>query len=762
MQLYELGADATPTPMPATVELLADKMHVVVTPKSGRLAERRATRSSSATSVRDADGKPAGGHADRPLPRGADAGPRRRRAARSRRSTITTPMKLENSRTELAAALDAIGRDHILGAWPFTTMSVSAAARDAPRRARRRSRVGGSGEHVDAKSPGEALLDFPFGIGSILERRQRLLRHDQDRRTSSIRPRARGAPTAARDRGRRVHDDRAEEPRTGPMPVVIFGHGLITERRFVLAVGDALAAKGYAAISIDFPYHGDRTYCATGGPISVVNPLDGSLVSLDPCQSGSTCNDSGQVRRRAGQRQQPRDVRRDLDCRSPRARGSSRSITSRTARITSSRRSIDLGALDRSLRLGNWQAAHRPPRRHLADLLRRPVARRDHGRRLPRHEPRHQARGAQRPGRGPRSRCSTTRRSSPPSSTRSSRASTSTARSSRAGASSRSRTGSWTRSIRSTSARSPARRALMLQMATLDFIIPNANTEMLQSRHRRAAPRLRRRARVPHHPGRARVLPRYVRARGFLSGNFSHEERLDRSSSVSSLTAHAGGLAVGEQNAVSAGTAGAGAARDDDPGAAWHDPGRPRRRRRLARRLLARRARTPRSRRTSDAWHAPTRPRVVRRRRTSTRASRNGRLAAGLAVGVPFGGGITWPATGPGATEAVQTQLMDFRTAPFVAYRFGKLRVAAGVHVDAARLQIARNLDFIDTQGDVTLDMAGRGYGVDASAYYPAAPTSASPSPTAAAPRSTSRATRTSPRPTRSPTRRPTSTRTPR
>ena len=36
--------------------------------------------------------------------------------------------------------------------------------------------------------------------------------------------------------------------------------------------------------------------------------------------------------------------------------------------------------------------------------------------------------------------------------------------------------------------------------------------------------------------------------------------------------AHAGGLAVGEQNAVSAGTAGAGAARDDDPGAAWHDP----------------------------------------------------------------------------------------------------------------------------------------------------------------------------------------------
>jgi len=36
--------------------------------------------------------------------------------------------------------------------------------------------------------------------------------------------------------------------------------------------------------------------------------------------------------------------------------------------------------------------------------------------------------------------------------------------------------------------------------------------------------------------------------------------------------AHAGGFAVGEQSAVSAGTGNAGVARDDDPGAAWHDP----------------------------------------------------------------------------------------------------------------------------------------------------------------------------------------------
>jgi hypothetical protein len=41
---------------------------------------------------------------------------------------------------------------------------------------------------------------------------------------------------------------------------------------------------------------------------------------------------------------------------------------------------------------------------------------------------------------------------------------------------------------------------------------------------------------------------------------------------LSPALATAGGFAVSEQTAVSAGTGGAGAARDNDPGAAWHDP----------------------------------------------------------------------------------------------------------------------------------------------------------------------------------------------
>ena len=187
-----------------------------------------------------------------------------------------------------------------------------------------------------------------------------------------------------------------------------------------------------------------------------------------------------------------------------------------------------------------------------------------------------------------------------------------------------------------------------------------------------------------------------------------------------SSPALAGGLAVGEQNAVSAATGGAGAARDDDPGAAWHDPAaladdggwRVGISLALARPSLEARA-TDGSWSTDNeaAWSTP--PHI-------DASYAHGRWAAGVAIGVPFGGGVQWPATWPGATQAVQTQLMVLRAAPFAAWSFGKLRVGGGVHLDAARLQIQRNLDFIDTQGDVRLDLAGQGIGVDASLYYQA------------------------------------------
>lgn len=191
---------------------------------------------------------------------------------------------------------------------------------------------------------------------------------------------------------------------------------------------------------------------------------------------------------------------------------------------------------------------------------------------------------------------------------------------------------------------------------------------------------------------------------------------------LATTTASAGGLAVTEQNAVSAATGGAGAARSDDPGAAWHVPAaladggglRVGLSLALAKPDLQARAMDGSwSADTDSAWSTP--PHL-------DASYAQGRWAAGIALGVPFGGGVQWPATWPGSVEAVQTQLLVLRAAPFLAWSFGAVRVSAGAHLDAARLQIQRGLDFIDTEGDVRLDLSGRGAGVDAAVYVQARP----------------------------------------
>jgi long-chain fatty acid transport protein len=187
-------------------------------------------------------------------------------------------------------------------------------------------------------------------------------------------------------------------------------------------------------------------------------------------------------------------------------------------------------------------------------------------------------------------------------------------------------------------------------------------------------------------------------------------------------SAHAGGFAVSEQTAVSAGTGGAGAARADDPGAAWHQPAaladggglrldialifaRPS--------LEARALDGSWSESNDAAWATPPHLDV---------SFAHGRWAAGISLGIPFGSGVTWPTDWQGRHEIIASDLKVFRAAPFVAWSFGKLRVAAGAHADFGRLQIQRNLDFIDMEGDVAIDMDGRGFGIDAAAYYQARP----------------------------------------
>ena len=353
IKVYDIS---TPTPalVPATVELLASKQHLVITPKAGRLAEKTRYALVVTDAVRDAAGlpptvMPVGHFLKAKAPVLVDGV--------SQISAIDAhdAAKVEASRTELATALEKLGREHIFAAWPFTTMSVTKPLVEL-RNSAETFAVSPDPAGITHMTPGQALLDFPFGIGSLfnvdsvyngtiespvfLDPVTRAWRGDGTHTVEKIR----FTMTVPRN------------PKPGPIPVVIFGHGLVTERRFVLAVGDTLASKGYAAISIDFPFHGERTYCAKGGPISVVDPTDGSLASLEPCSPGSTCNDLGKCVDAQGNGNHLATFG-VLDM--PIASGARFLEIDHIANSKDhfQQALIDLGALDRALRKGNWQIA---------------------------------------------------------------------------------------------------------------------------------------------------------------------------------------------------------------------------------------------------------------------------------------------------------------------------------------------------------------------------------------------------------------------
>lgn len=183
-------------------------------------------------------------------------------------------------------------------------------------------------------------------------------------------------------------------------------------------------------------------------------------------------------------------------------------------------------------------------------------------------------------------------------------------------------------------------------------------------------------------------------------------------------SARAGGFAVAEQSATAGGTAGASTARSDDPGAAWYNPAA------LAdgggvRFGIGIMAAMPslRAEAMDGAWQTDSESGV------STPPHLYASYAAGdfayvISVGVPFGGGVTWPDDWAGRHEIISSRLEIFRVAPSVAYRWNRVRVAAGVHANFGRMRVKRSLDFVDTEGDVHLDMDGRSLGFDLAAFY--------------------------------------------
>lgn len=186
--------------------------------------------------------------------------------------------------------------------------------------------------------------------------------------------------------------------------------------------------------------------------------------------------------------------------------------------------------------------------------------------------------------------------------------------------------------------------------------------------------------------------------------------------------AAAGGFAVAEQSASAGGAGGTGAARSDDPSAAWYNPaalvdgaGV-----RIGAGLTAAIA-SLHAEAMDASWSESTEGGASPL--PALQASwAGGDWAAGLSLGIPFGADVAWPEDWAGRHEIIASRILVVRAAPFVGWRRGAWRVAGGLHVDTGEMRLRRSLDFIDTEGDVQLSLRGAGLGLHLAGFVRAAP----------------------------------------
>ena len=267
-------------------------------------------------------------------------------------------LKLERSRKRLSPLLDKLGRQSVLAAWPFTTLTVNKYLVQAQRTAETVN-LPADPRKVTSRSAIKAALDFPIGLVSVVRvakvfegeiatadyldpstRR----RFTDGSYTTRYLPFVLTVPTGAST--------------SKPLPVVIFGHAIATERRFVLAVANSLATQGFASISIDFPYHGSRTHCAWNGPLCWPDPINknGQMLCPAQCKSGSTCGVDGKCRDKSGNLTV---LPKWPIIPFPQASGAAfidlQSLPGTREHFLQA--VIDLGALSRSIQKGDWKKA---------------------------------------------------------------------------------------------------------------------------------------------------------------------------------------------------------------------------------------------------------------------------------------------------------------------------------------------------------------------------------------------------------------------
>lgn len=294
--------------------------------------------------------------------------------------------RVEGVRTKVDVLLDSVGRSGIVTAWPFTTFDRLQVLRDtvalpetlgydaSPTVTDR-----GSANQLFGADPLSDLFpgllnpaDLVYlprvdGVAEVIEGTIPSPGHLDPVTRRWIEP---GAMEDISFIATVPEDAVAGEP----LPVVIFGHAVVTDRRFVLTVSGELAKRGFVAIAVDFPYHGDRIACVDTSLIAVPNffpevlqPLVGltdPLLRLPPCVSGddATCSPTGQCLDRNGN-PEPFSSLPLVDIRP--ASGAAFLDVHDLPHIPDHFRQalVDLGALRYSLQSADWESVlHRPIR----------------------------------------------------------------------------------------------------------------------------------------------------------------------------------------------------------------------------------------------------------------------------------------------------------------------------------------------------------------------------------------------------------------
>lgn len=279
-------------PVEIEVKVFDDAEHVAIRPRGGPLQPSKRYVVVLSEGVRDAAGEPislmpAGALMNSSAPLVLNG------ASQVDGLALGDARRLEAVRGAVEAVVASAGRP--LAAWSFTTQSTEPYPEELLNTAQR---LGVDPDPTVERelTPLESLGDFPLGISSLVNVERTYYGTLQipellDPRTRAMRE----------DGGHRLVD--ARFVMTVPkgiedgekLPVVMFTHGLRTESRFVLAIGDALAHRGYAVISLDLPYHGERSSCYNEDESrEAFDPQSGELAPVGAtCADGATCSESG-------------------------------------------------------------------------------------------------------------------------------------------------------------------------------------------------------------------------------------------------------------------------------------------------------------------------------------------------------------------------------------------------------------------------------------------------------------------------------------